>query len=104
MAVMFIQYNKQSDNSQDIKKVLFRDIFDCYLPNKDQKENLPKGWDWYFILQTREREFKLIAKSLDDRNMWMSGFRYLIASTMTVQAIMKENDQKMEQKMKLKTE
>lgn len=33
---------------------------------------------------------------MDDRNMWMSGFRYLIASTMTVQAIMKENDQKME--------
>jgi len=35
--------------------------------------------------------------------MWMSGFRYIIASTVTVQEIMKKNDEKLEEKMKKQT-
>mmetsp|Transcript_2312 Transcript_2312/g.3482 ORF Transcript_2312/g.3482 Transcript_2312/m.3482 type:complete len:205 (+) Transcript_2312:1349-1963(+) len=36
--------------------------------------------------------------------MWMAGFRYLIASTNTVQAILKQNNAKMEEKMKERTD
>ena len=35
--------------------------------------------------------------------MWMSGFRYIIASTITVQTIIMNNNERMEEKMRLKT-
>lgn len=35
--------------------------------------------------------------------MWMSGFRYIIASTVTVQNIMKANNDRIDEKMKLRT-
>jgi len=35
--------------------------------------------------------------------MWMSGFRYIIASTITVQTIIQNNNEKMQEKMRLKT-
>ena len=54
-------------------------------------------------LQTTDRLFILCAKSLEDRNMWMSGFRYIIASTITVQTIMKNNNQIMDDKLKERT-
>jgi len=48
--------------------------------------------------------FFLCAKTVEDRNMWMSGFRYLLASTLTVQSIMKDNSKVLEDKMKKRTE
>jgi hypothetical protein len=36
--------------------------------------------------------------------MWMAGFRYLLASTQTVQKIMQMNNDRLEQKMKIVTE
>ena len=36
--------------------------------------------------------------------MWISGFRYVIASTMTVQVIMKHNNKALDEKLKRKTE
>jgi hypothetical protein len=48
------------------------------------KKNLPKNWAYPFYVQTSERLFVLCAKNTDERNMWMAGFRYVIASTMTV--------------------
>ena len=65
---------------------------------------MPKNWEHGMYLQTRERLFFLCAKSEEDRNMWMSGFRYLLASTVTVQTIMKDNSKILEQKMKERTE
>jgi hypothetical protein len=63
----------------------FRDISDCYLPKGEiDKKNLPKNWAYPFYVQTSERLFVLCAKNSDERNMWMAGFRYVIASTMTV--------------------
>ena len=35
--------------------------------------------------------------------MWMAGFRYIVASTNTVQTIMRENNKKLDQKMREKT-
>lgn len=36
--------------------------------------------------------------------MWMSGFRYLLASTVTVQSIMRENTVILEKKIKERTD
>lgn len=44
------------------------------------------------------------ARCEDDRNMWIAGFRYIIASTVTVQNLMRENDMRVERKLKKKTE
>lgn len=35
--------------------------------------------------------------------MWMAGFRYVIASTLTVQVIMKHNSQEQNEKLKQRT-
>lgn len=52
---------------------------------------MPKNWPHGMYLKTRERLFFLMSKTLEDRNMWMAGFRYLLASTVTVQNIMQDN-------------
>ena len=65
---------------------------------------MPKGWENPLYLQTRSRLFVLCAKTLEDRNMWMAGFRYILASTLTVQTIMKNNHDGMEHKMKVRTQ
>jgi hypothetical protein len=81
---MTIMKDKENKNPKENKKVLFRDILDCYLPKEDIDDQLPKGWEWSIYLQCRERLFVLCAKTEEDRNMWMAGFRYLLASTITV--------------------
>lgn len=83
-AIMTIMKDKENKNPKENKKVLFRDILDCYLPKEDIDDQLPKGWEWSIYLQCRERLFVLCAKTEEDRNMWMAGFRYLLASTITV--------------------
>lgn len=77
---------------------------DCYLPKKNEKNKPPSGWEHMLYLQTSDRLFLLCAKTLDDRNMWMAGLRYLLASTVTVQAIMKDNNKKLEEQINRKTE
>jgi hypothetical protein len=74
------------------------------LPKEDIDDQLPKGWEWSIYLQCRERLFVLCAKTEEDRNMWMAGFRYLLASTITVQSIMQKNNERLEEKMKTLTE
>lgn len=64
---------------------------------------MPKNWQNGFYLKTTDRTFFLMAKSLEDRNMWMAGYRYLIASTVTVQNIMRENSRVLDDKIKSRT-
>ena len=87
------------------KVIPFRDVTDCYLPKGEiDKANLPKNWSFPFYVQTTERVYVLCAKNVNERNMWMAGFRYVIASTLTVQCIMKHNNQVLDKKLKQKTE
>lgn len=104
LALMYIQKSStQNQKDKDVKKILFRDILDCYLPKRNVSLDLPGDWKHVFYLKTNERTFILCAKCQDDRNMWMSGFRYIIASTLTVQEIMRNNDQQFQEKIKEKT-
>mmetsp|Transcript_31189 Transcript_31189/g.47756 ORF Transcript_31189/g.47756 Transcript_31189/m.47756 type:complete len:190 (-) Transcript_31189:2049-2618(-) len=102
-AVLMIMKSHDETKEENIHYIMFRDICDCYLPKKDMKSNLPKNWKEVFYLKTSERVYILIAKTLEDRNMWMSGFRYIIASTVTVQEIMKTNNEIMDNKLKQRT-
>jgi hypothetical protein len=43
-ALLYIQKDKFEKKPENIKQVLFRDIIDCYLPKKDVKHSMPKGW------------------------------------------------------------
>lgn len=75
----------------------FRDVLDCYLPrNLIDRASLPKNWQYPFFLKTTNRLYTLISKSEHERRMWVAGFRYVIASTVTVQCIMKHNNEKAE--------
>lgn len=86
------------------KQIPFRDVKDCYLPQKNLKTDcLPKNWQFAFYVDTVERVYVLCAKTAEERSMWMAGFNYLIASTITVQQIMKSNNQRIENKLKEKT-
>ena len=105
LAILQIQKDKKVKfDDPNNKKVLFRDILDCYLPKKDVSYDLPGKWKHVFYLKTTERIYILCAKCEEDRNMWMAGFRYIIASTVTVQEIMKNNDIQLQKKMKEKTQ
>ena len=99
-----IQNDRTNANNDEVKKVPFRDIVKVSLPAPEVKDSLPRGWKEGFMLQTRERLFILGARCEDDRNMWIAGFRYIIASTVTVQNLMRENDLKVERKLKKVTE
>ena len=91
LACVQIRYSKAKDKIHEAelekieKRIPFRDVTDCYLPRGEiDKANLPKNWAFPFYVQTTERIFVLCAKNINERNMWMSGFRYVIASTLTV--------------------
>lgn len=103
-AILTIKHDHKSTDKSQMKKILFRDILDCYLPLAKPEHKPPKGWEHCLYLRTTERLYFLCARTLDDRNMWMSGFRYLLASTVTVQAIMRDNSKKLEEQIKQQTE
>ena len=100
---MTIKPDENCKKAEKWKTVLFRDILDVYVPKEPIKHTMPKNWQHGLYLQTTERLFFLCAKSEEDRNMWMAGFRYLLASTLTVQNIMKDNSKILEQKIKERT-
>ena len=69
----------------DIKVIPFRSVQDVYLPNVvTMKRNMPSNWYFPFTLDTIDRKFLLFTKTSDERKMWIAGFRYVIASTVTV--------------------
>ena len=100
---MYIKKDQKQSTIDANDEIMFRDILDCYLPKTDIKKSLKKGWEDCLYLQTRNRLYILCTKTLEDRNMWMSGFRYIIASTITVQTIIMNNNERMNEKMRLKT-
>ena len=55
------------------------------MPNKQYQENLtPKDWVDVFILQTIERNYILFAPTFTEKNLWIAGFKYVVASTNTI--------------------
>jgi hypothetical protein len=100
---MIIKKDHKELENNNTKEIYFRDIVDCYLPKNDIKKSLKKGWPHAIYLQTRDRLYILCMKTIEERNMWISGFRYIIASTTTVQNIIKNNNEKINEKMRLKT-
>ena len=55
---------------------------------------------WYgFELTTMKRIFYLFASNKEEREMWITGFEYVIISTNRVQMIMDKNREKMNKSM-----
>jgi hypothetical protein len=54
----------------------------------------PKNWKYAFLVETTDRPYILYVCSSEERMMWLSGFDYLIASTLEVQKIIKCNQEK----------
>jgi hypothetical protein len=52
-----------------------------------------------FILKTRERFYELYTTLKQEREMWISSFKYVVKSCKVVQQIVKMNDQQMKAKM-----
>lgn len=99
------QQLKEPEANKDWKILPFRDITDCYPPQQIiDGRSLPNNWPYPFYLQTLGRLYILCARRSDERKMWIAGFRYVIASTVTVQCIMKHNSKKSESKLKQITE
>jgi len=51
----------------------------------------PKNWKYAILVVTTDRPYVLYVCSSEERMMWLSGFEYLIASTIEVQKIIKCN-------------
>ena len=89
-----IKIYPQLQENDKVKIIPFRSVLDCYIPSASVKQaSVPKNWPHIFYVHTIERTYSLCAKSEAERKMWMAGFRYVIASTLTVQIIMKHNNQ-----------
>jgi hypothetical protein len=81
---------KESKNKDVVKIVPFRSIQKCWKTEYDRSlVKIPKGWEHTFALQTQDRQYILFAPTNEERIMWMTGFKYAIASTAIVQDIMK---------------
>ena len=94
-------------STDDCKFLPFRSILDCYQSRKDDstiKRSFPSSWQFCFWVLTSEREYMFLCQSENERKMWMAGFRYVIASTKTVQNIMKNNLEQQKQKLRDRTE
>lgn len=74
------------------------------MPSTVTSQSFPNNWPYVFFVKTIERDYVLYAKTEDERKMWMAGFRYVIASTQTVQVIMKQNAEIQNKKLKERTQ
>lgn len=83
-----IKTTKEETNKENIKKVPFRNIISCYLPNAKSEERIrqvcSKTYRFPFFLKTLDRMYELCSSSEEERNMWIAGFSYIIVSTSQV--------------------
>jgi hypothetical protein len=53
-----------------------------------------------FFVKTTSRTFELYTTTPDEREMWISGFKYILISTKEVQQIISANDEEISAKMR----
>ena len=59
----------------------YREIGALYLhvPNLNQKMSIQERWSFKFTLVTSKRVFDLYAASMDERNLWIHTFTWILA-------------------------
>lgn len=107
-AQLVIQNKPDSTDASKIKRVPFRDIQAAYLPTPENDKilrRLASGSQYVlaFFVKTSNRVFELYTSTPDERDMWMSGFKYILISTKEVQSIMTNNDEKLIDKIQRQT-
>lgn len=83
---------KDKKDPKTAKVVLFRDIKECY--SLEWQGNKDKHWCHSFFLKTYERDYVLVAPSQKEKQIWLSAFRYIILSTVALQDIIKDNEER----------
>ena len=85
---MVIIKHNADDNSKDKKvtKIAFKDIKKVSLPTKSEDKlifnlDCEKPWCYCFFLHTDQRKYYIYTMSTIERDMWMSGFQFLVLST-----------------------
>lgn len=86
---------------------MFRDIIYCTLPEKQNESILQQGCSKTFFnpfyVSTRNRLYILYAATLEEREMWIDGFNYIIKSTQQVQKILTVNNQNINEDIEQQT-
>ena len=97
-ACLYIHKNEPSKGHADKtrKTIPFWEIKDCFVLELTEK---PKNWEYAFCLNTPARIYILYSNCSNARDLWISAFQYVTASTLIVQSILLSH--KEEQQVKL---
>lgn len=76
---MRIHHNNNPNS--EYKLFEYREICGMYLqvPNLAQKMTIHERWSFKFTLLTTRRSFELLAASMDERNLWIHTFTWILA-------------------------
>lgn len=77
--------------------------FDRFVEQQQKMSCESKTFKFPFMVKTVDRVFVLFAPSYSEREMWIAGFNYVIVSTNQVQSLLKENEQNLKDKMRMRT-
>lgn len=104
-ATMFIK-EEYTQKKEEAKKIAFREILEVIEPSGEFEikaiKNAPKNHPYPFYLKTKDRTLVLYCQKMEERNMWIDGFNYVVKSTREVQKIIDENNKKTEEDIKKK--
>lgn len=90
-AKMIIKHDVNDKENSDQTQILhFGDIVSCRIEN-DWKNHHSNTYIYPFKVKLTNKELLLIAKSEDDRTMWIAGFSYAILVAEKIQQIVKDN-------------
>jgi hypothetical protein len=94
--VLIKRDRSDKENNPSVKKINFREIVDCYLPLEKHEAIMRGGchedFTHPFILKTNERVFELYSSLKQERELWLTAFKYVVKSLKVVQSLIHVND------------
>ena len=102
-AVIQIKHKLDDKKEENTKQIPFRDVKMCckpqYKAEMQIREVCCSKYNNPFYLWVNDRMYELFTQQAEEREMFLSGFQYVIISTREVQKIMLENDRKLKQQI-----
>lgn len=76
-----MRIHRSNDPQSEYKLFEYKDILGMNLsvPNLDQKMAIQERWSFKFTLVTQRRLYVLFAASMDERNLWIHTFTWILA-------------------------
>ena len=98
--------DEYTQKKEECKKMAFREILEVIEPSGEFEikaiKDAPKNHPYPFYLKTKERTLVLYCQKMEERNMWIDGFIYVVKSTREVQKIIDQNNKKVDLDIKKK--